>query len=67
MDPARGKYCQHYTFTDLRRYYMGYDSITNLYSCPFEGCGELMSDTDIIYLKEVSIIMDYVKFKCDDC
>ena len=26
-----------------------------------------MADTDIMYLKEVSIILDYVKFKCDTC
>jgi hypothetical protein len=26
-----------------------------------------MTDTDIIYLKEVSIILDYIKFKCDNC
>jgi len=26
MDPARGKYCQHYSFSDLRLYYCGYDA-----------------------------------------
>lgn len=25
MDPARGKYCQHSRFTDLRLYYRNYD------------------------------------------
>ena len=51
MDPARGKYCQHYTFSDLRLYYLGYDSQTKLYKCPIPDCNEFMSDNDILYLK----------------
>ena len=38
MDPAKGKYCQHYTFTDLRLYYLNYDRENNCYKCPIEGC-----------------------------
>jgi hypothetical protein len=51
MDPARGKYCQHYSFTDLRLYYLGYDPETRLYKCPILGCNESMTDSDILYLK----------------
>lgn len=64
MDPARGKYCQHYAFTDLRLYYQNYDPITRLYKCPIPGCGECMPDGDIIYLKEVEILLKYASFKC---
>lgn len=38
MDPARGRYCQHFAFTDLREYYLNYDPSTNLCSCPIQGC-----------------------------
>ncbi len=66
MDPARGRGCQHYSFTDLRLYYLNYDPETNTYKCPIEGCHERMVDSDILYLKEVSILIDYAKFKCEE-
>ncbi len=50
MDPARGKNCSHYEFTDLRCYYMNKTNDNN-YKCPI--CNDIMSDNDIIYLKEV--------------
>ena len=34
MDPARGKNCQHFAFTDLRLYYLSYNPKSNLYTCP---------------------------------
>jgi hypothetical protein len=40
MDPARGRSCQHYSFTDLRLYYQSYDAETNMYRCPIPGCNE---------------------------
>lgn len=38
MDPARGRYCQHYAFTDLRLYYLNFDPADRTYSCPIPGC-----------------------------
>ena len=64
IDPARGKFCQHYAFTDLRLYYSNYDPQNNLYKCPIAGCNETMMDGDIMHLKEVQILMEYAKFKC---
>lgn len=52
-DPARGKYCQHFEFTDLRLYYLNFDRESRLYKCPIKGCEENMLDNDILYLKEV--------------
>lgn len=34
MDPARGRLCQHFAFTDLRLYYLNYNSENNTYKCP---------------------------------
>ena len=67
MDPARGRFCRHYTFTDLRLFYESYDEETGLYACPVAGCGEQMVDGDILYLKEAAVLMEYAKFKCEDC
>ena len=64
MDPARGKYCQHYAFTDLRLYYANYDPTTRLYNGPIAGGGECRPDGDILYLKEVEILLKYASFKC---
>jgi hypothetical protein len=51
MDPARGKFCQHYAFTDLRLYYANYDDENNVYKCPVPCCNETMKDGDIMYLR----------------
>ena len=39
IDPARGRYCQHYAFADLRLFYLSYDKEKNVFRCPIEGCG----------------------------
>ena len=66
IDPARGRYCDHHAFTDLRLYYLNFNSQTNLYSCPIQGCNQKMTDADIIYLKEVVVLVDYAKHKCEN-
>jgi hypothetical protein len=38
MDPARGRNCLHYEYTDLRMYYLNKVEL-NTYKCPIKGCG----------------------------
>lgn len=51
IDPARGRYCQHHAFTDLRLYYLNHNPENNTYQCPVPNCKETMTDGDILYLK----------------
>jgi hypothetical protein len=48
MDPARGKNCSHYEFTDLRVFYLNRVSQSS-FRCPI--CKDMVSDNDILYLK----------------
>ena len=58
IDPARGRYCEHHAFTDLRLYYTNYNEEMNLYTCPIAGCNKTMADSDILYLKEVVVLVE---------
>lgn len=69
-DPARGKHCQHYEFADLRLFYRNKKYAVNgftheqYYVCPI--CGDAIRDGDLIYLKEMLVVVKYLNHLMED-